>query len=175
MFKDGWYLGCKYIQSENYNQRSSNDDCDIDLVVIHCISLPEGAYDNQNVENLFQNKLECGLDKSFESLEDVKVSAHFYIKRYGEIIQFVSVNDRAWHAGISEYNGRKCCNDFSVGIEMQGTDKTNYESEQYNSLNKLLKDLRASYPRLQNIIGHEDIAPGRKTDPGIRFDWDKIK
>ena len=172
MFKDGWYLNSKHICSDNYNQRPK--DCDIDLVVIHCISLPEGKYDNQNVENFFQNKLDYSLDDSFESLEGVKVSAHFYVKRSGEVVQFVSVNDRAWHAGTSQYNGRKGCNDFSVGIELQGTDKTTYTDNQYASLNKLLKNLKASDSSIENITGHEDIAPARKTDPGVCFEWDKV-
>lgn len=172
MFKDGWYLASQQIKSNNYNQRPS--DCSVDLVVIHCISLPEGQYDNQNVENFFQNKLNCSLDKSFESLQDVKVSAHFYIKRCGSILQFVSVNNRAWHAGSSEYKGKKGCNDFSVGIEMQGTDKDTYTARQYKSLNKLLADLRTSYRSIVNITGHENIAPKRKTDPGLYFEWDKV-
>ena len=173
MFKDGWYLNSKHIRSDNYNQRPKG--CDIDLVVIHCISLPEGEYDNQNVENLFQNKLDCSLDESFGSLEGIKVSAHFYIKRCGEVVQFVSVDDRAWHAGVSEYKGREGCNDFSIGIELQGTDKTSYTDKQYDSLNELLKNLKASYLSIQDIIGHEDIAPGRKTDPGVGFDWKKVR
>ena len=177
MFKDGWYLGCKHIQSDNYNERPKSDGVsyDISLVVIHCISLPEGKYANQNVENLFQNNLNCNLHESFESLNGVKVSAHFYIKRSGEIVQFVSVNDRAWHAGVSSFKGRENCNDFSVGIEMQGTDKTSYTNEQYKSLNMLLGDLKENFLTIKDITGHEDIAPGRKTDPGIGFDWDKIK
>jgi AmpD protein len=176
MFKDGWYLGCKHIQSDNYNERPKSDgvSCDISLVVIHCISLPEGEYNNQNVESLFQNKLDCSLDKGFKSLEGVKVSAHFYIKRSGEIVQFVSVNDRAWHAGLSSFKGRENCNDFSIGVEMQVTDKTNYELEQYNSLNTLLKELRKNYPSIKDIIGHQDIAPVRKTDPGVCFEWGRV-
>ena len=143
-------------------------------MVIHCISLPEGKYDNQNVENLFQNNLNCNLHESFESLDGVKVSAHFYIKRSGEIVQFVSVNDIAWHAGVSKFNGRQGCNDFSVGIEMQGTDKTKYESSQYESLNTLLRELRKSYPSIKDLTGHQDIAPVRKTDPGVCFEWDRV-
>ena len=176
MFKDGWYLGCKHIQSDNYSERPKSDgaSCDISLIVMHCISLPEGEYDNHNVESFFQNKLDCSLNKSFESLEGVKVSAHFYIKRCGEIVQFVSVNDRAWHAGVSEYEGRQGCNDFSIGIEMQGTDKTKYESSQYESLNMLLGDLKENFLTIKDITGHEDIAPGRKTDPGKCFEWNRV-
>ncbi|QIW10801.1 1,6-anhydro-N-acetylmuramyl-L-alanine amidase AmpD [Francisella sp. LA112445] len=172
MFNQGWYKKAKHIVSKNFNQRPS--DLEINLVVIHCISLPEGEYLNDNVENLFRNKLDCESHKSFADLEGVEVSAHFYIKRTGEIIQFVSVDDRAWHAGVSSFQGRQGCNDFSIGIELQGTDKTAYEFEQYKSLNALLSDLKKSYTGLNAITGHQNIAPGRKTDPGKCFDWAKV-
>jgi AmpD protein len=172
MFNQGWYKKAKHIVSENFNQRPNN--IEISLVLIHCISLPEGEYLNNNVEDLFMNKLDCNLHKSFADLEEVKVSAHFYIKRIGEIIQFVSVDNRAWHAGVSSFRGRQGCNDFSIGIELQGTDKTAYEIEQYKSLNILLSDLKKSYTGLNAITGHQNIAPGRKTDPGKCFDWDNV-
>ncbi|AIT09387.1 N-acetyl-anhydromuranmyl-L-alanine amidase [Candidatus Francisella endociliophora] len=173
MFKQGWYKKAQHISSPNFNQRPDKND--ISLAVIHCISLPEGKYQNTNVEDLFTNSLDCNQHDSFKSLEGVKVSAHFYIKRNGEIVQFVCVDDRAWHAGISKYNGRDGCNDFSIGIEMQGTDKTVYTDIQYESLNILLKDLKKSYSSLRNITGHENIAPGRKTDPGKCFEWEKLR
>ncbi|QLE78917.1 1,6-anhydro-N-acetylmuramyl-L-alanine amidase AmpD [Francisella sp. Scap27] len=172
MFKDGWYQKAKHIKSCNHNSRPTESG--IDLVVIHCISLPEGDYENDNVEQFFQNKLDISIDDSLESLENVRVSAHFYIKRNGEVVQFVSVDDRAWHAGVSEYQGRQGCNDFSVGIEMQGTDRDSYQSEQYKSLNRLLLDIKKNYPSIKNITGHENIAPGRKTDPGVGFDWNMV-
>ncbi|AXA33296.1 1,6-anhydro-N-acetylmuramyl-L-alanine amidase AmpD [Francisella adeliensis] len=172
MFKDGWYQKAKHIKSCNHNSRPTESG--IDLVVIHCISLPEGDYENDNVEQFFQNRLDISIDDSLESLENVRVSAHFYIKRNGEVVQFVSVDDRAWHAGVSEYHSRQGCNDFSVGIEMQGTDKDFYQSEQYRSLNILLLDMKKNYPSIKNITGHEDIAPGRKTDPGVGFNWDRV-
>ncbi|WP_150467925.1 1,6-anhydro-N-acetylmuramyl-L-alanine amidase AmpD [Francisella sp. SYW-9] len=172
MFNQGWYRKAKHIVSKNFNQRPNN--IEISLVVIHCISLPEGEYLNSNVESLFINKLDCNLHQSFVDLESVEVSAHFYIKRTGEIIQFVSVDDRAWHAGVSSFQGRKGCNDFSIGIELQGTDKTAYESEQYKSLNKLLTDLKDTYVEINAVTGHQNIAPRRKTDPGEYFDWDKV-
>ncbi|QIV95557.1 AmpD protein [Allofrancisella inopinata] len=172
MFEQGWYTKATQILSENFNQRPTN--VEVDLVVVHCISLPEGQYDNSNVEKLFTNTLDCSVDVSFESLRDIKVSAHFYIKREGEIFQFVAVNDRAWHAGVSSYNGRENCNDFSIGIELQGTDKSAYTTEQYTSLNFLLKNLKESYPTLKDIVGHQDIAPQRKTDPGRCFNWSKV-
>ncbi|QIV94985.1 1,6-anhydro-N-acetylmuramyl-L-alanine amidase AmpD [Allofrancisella frigidaquae] len=172
MFEQGWYSKATQILSENFNQRPTN--VEVDLVVVHCISLPEGQYNNSNVEKLFTNILDCSIDVSFESLRDIKVSAHFYIKRDGEIFQFVAVDDRAWHAGVSSYNGRENCNDFSIGIELQGTDKSAYTTEQYISLNLLLKDLKESYPTLKDIVGHQEIAPQRKTDPGRCFDWSKV-
>ncbi len=172
MFNHGWYKKAKNIVSENFNQRPN--DIEVNLVVIHCISLPEGEYLNNNVEDLFLNKLNCDSHESFADLEGVEVSAHFYIKRTGEIIQFVSVDDRAWHAGVSSFQERVGCNDFSIGIELQGTDKTSYELEQYESLNILLTDLKKTYNSLKNITGHQNIAPGRKTDPGECFDWGKV-
>jgi len=173
MFKQGWYKKSQHIKSSNFNQRPKEND--ISLVVIHCISLPEGDYNNDNVESLFTNTLDDNQHESFDSLKGVEVSAHFYIKRDGQIVQFVSVDDRAWHAGISQYQGRASCNDFSVGIEMQGTDATEYTKEQYNSLNALLNDLKNDYPSIVNITGHENIASGRKTDPGRCFEWSKVK
>lgn len=172
MFEKGWYKKAIHIASPNFNSRPNV--CDISLVVIHCISLPEGKYANMNVEDLFTNQLDCSQDISLYDLEGVKVSAHFYIKRDGEIIQFVSVDDKAWHAGVSEFEGKQGCNDFSVGIEMQGTDKSRYTDDQYNSLNILLKDLKREYLGIENITGHESIAPGRKTDPGKNFEWDRV-
>lgn len=172
MFEQGWYKKAKHIKSPNFNRRPNSND--ISLAVIHCISLPEGEYDNTNVEKLFTNNLDCQQHESFESLNGVEVSAHFYIKRNGEIIQFVSVDDRAWHAGVSEFNGRQGCNDFSIGIELQGTDNSVYNQQQYNSLNTLLRDLQQSYRELSDIAAHSDIAPNRKTDPGKYFDWKKV-
>lgn len=166
----GWLNKAKIIKSPNYNARP--DDIDIDLLVIHCISLPEGQYDNHYVESLFLNDLNCSLDPSFKDLKDLKVSSHFYITRQGDIIQFVATEDRAWHAGVSAYKGRSNCNDFSIGIELQGTDKTIFTKAQYTSLIELTKAIIKKYPAVKdNIIGHSDIAPTRKTDPGSGFDW----
>ncbi|ASG67229.1 N-acetyl-anhydromuranmyl-L-alanine amidase [Francisella halioticida] len=172
MFKQGWYRKANHIVSENFNQRP--DNVDVSLVVIHCVSLPEGKYDNYNVEKLFTNSLDCKIHKSFHDLKGVKVSAHFYIKRNGEIIQFVSVDNRAWHAGLSNFQGRQNCNDFSIGIEMQGSDKDFYTDKQYKQLNILLTDFKKAYPTFKNISGHENIAPGRKTDPGKYFEWSRV-
>lgn len=167
----GWLNQASIIKSPNYNHRP--DSMNIDLLVIHCISLPEGQYDNHYVESLFLNELDCRLDPSFKDLENIKVSSHFYITRQGESIQFVATEDRAWHAGVSCYKARENCNNFSIGIELQGTDKTPFTDAQYKSLPELTQAIIQSYPAIKgNIVGHSDIAPIRKTDPGIGFDWE---
>nr|WP_116964062.1 1,6-anhydro-N-acetylmuramyl-L-alanine amidase AmpD [Fastidiosibacter lacustris] len=167
---DGWINIATKYHSPNYNDRPENTT--ISLLVIHCISLPEGCYDNDNVEYFFLNKLDCSQNSSFQTLQNMRVSSHFYIKRDGEILQFVSINKRAWHAGLSEYKGQTNCNDFSIGIELQGTDKTSFTDEQYQSIASLSKALIYVYPQIKgNVVGHQDIAPNRKTDPGVGFDW----
>ena len=169
-FKSGWYCHAEQMRSLNFNQRPS--DIDVSLLVIHCISLPLGQYQNTYVEDLFLNRLDLSHDQSFVSLEGVRVSSHFYIKRSGELIQFVSTENRAWHAGKSHYQGRENCNDFSIGIELEGTDHTPFELKQYQTLILLTKALQSQYPQIQNnIVGHSTIAPNRKTDPGVCFDW----
>jgi len=167
---DGWLDGVKHVRSPNFNQRPP--DTSIDLLVIHNISLPPGNFENTHIENFFQNNL-CYEDHPyFESLKGLKVSSHFLIKRSGEIVQFVSCNDRAWHAGTSTHDGRCNCNDFSIGVELEGTDDLKYCSQQYTSLITLTKLLQCIYPEInKNIVGHENISPGRKTDPGKSFDW----
>ncbi len=172
MFIDGWYSNAAHIKSANFGKRLQKTN--LSLVVMHCISLPEGSYDNTNVECLFTNSLDYSLDDTFTSLVDVHVSVHFYIKRDGAVIQFVSVDAKAWHAGISTYNGVESCNDFSVGIELQGTDKDIYTDKQYLSLNSLLSDIRKHYPSIRDIVAHSDIAPSRKNDPGEYFDWSRV-
>ncbi|GGF88108.1 MULTISPECIES: 1,6-anhydro-N-acetylmuramyl-L-alanine amidase AmpD [Cysteiniphilum] len=168
---NGWLNKAKIIKSPNFNARP--DNIAIDLLVIHCISLPEGWYDNHYVESLFLNDLDCNLEPSFKDLINLKVSSHFYITRQGEIIQFVATEDRAWHAGVSIYKGKNNCNDFSIGIELQGTDKTAFTKAQYTNLIELTKALIKRYPTIKaNIVGHSDIAPVRKTDPGREFNWE---
>ncbi|WP_100551106.1 1,6-anhydro-N-acetylmuramyl-L-alanine amidase AmpD [Caedibacter taeniospiralis] len=170
---DGWLSGVQSMPSPNYNERPQNTE--VNLLVIHCISLAEGEYDNTHVEELFLNKLDITLDKRFVGLENLTVSSHFYIKRAGDIIQFVSTEKRAWHAGISCYKGRENCNDFSIGIELQGTDKTHFKDAQYQSLSRLTDAIRRKYPDIENnITGHSEIAPQRKTDPGVGFDWQRF-
>lgn len=164
-------LGVKYSQSPNYNQRPNQD---ISLLVIHNISLPPKTYGGNFIEDFFLNKLNTKAHPYFKTLVDVKVSAHLLIKRSGEVIQFVSFDQLAWHAGKSNYKGRESCNDFSIGIELEGSDDINYEEKQYQQLNNIINTLKNHYP-ISDIVGHSDIAPGRKTDPGKAFDWQKIQ
>lgn len=170
----GWLNGAKHIPSPNFNARPSNE---VSLLVIHNISLPPGQFATGMVEALFTNTLPIDAHPYFSQLEGLKVSAHFFIERDGEIKQFVSCNDRAWHAGISCFQGRDNCNDFSIGVELEGTDDLAYTDAQYNSLNMLIKTLKTHYPLLkkERICGHSDIAPERKTDPGPAFDWLRIQ
>lgn len=170
----GWLNGAKHIPSPNFNARPSNE---VSLLVIHNISLPPGQFATGMVEALFTNTLPIDAHPYFSQLEGLKVSAHFFIERDGEIKQFVSCNDRAWHAGISCFQGRDNCNDFSIGVELEGTDDLAYTDAQYNSLNMLIKKLKVHYPLLkkERICGHSDIAPERKTDPGPAFDWLRIQ
>jgi AmpD protein len=149
---------------------------DISLVVIHSISLPPGEYGSNSIVQLFTNSLQANAHPYFQQIHRLKVSAHVLIKRDGGIIQFVPFNKRAWHAGESCYQGDECCNDFSIGIELEGTDTDVFENRQYDSLVELVKVLCKNYPSIttQRIAGHSDIAPGRKTDPGSGFDWDKL-
>tara|TARA_X000000368_G_C22804916_1_gene612007 strand:+ start:22 stop:570 length:549 start_codon:yes stop_codon:yes gene_type:complete len=164
-----------YHQSINCDERPIG--VDIDSIVIHCISLPSGVYDNNHIIDLFQNKLDTTQDKSFISLTNLKVSAHILVRRDGRIIQFVPFNLRAWHAGVSQYKNRENFNDFSIGIEIEGTPTTEYTNIQYEKLIQLIASIKLCYPRItdDNIIGHSDISPNRKKDPGDFFMWDKIK
>ena len=157
--------------SINYNDRPNGE---ISLVVIHNISLPPGEFNNPYIEQFFTNQLDFNAHPYFKTIQDLQVSAHLLIKRDGSIIQFIPFDKRAWHAGESSFNGQDNCNDFSIGIELEGTDNLNYEAVQYQSLKTTLKQLKNYYP-VQNIVGHSDIAPGRKTDPGKAFNWGEIK
>lgn len=169
---DGWLKNANRVESDNFNQRPTlKKDF---LVVIHSISLPPGQFNNSFIEDFFQNKLNPTLHPYFETIKDLKVSAHFLIKRTGELIQFVSCHNRAWHAGESGWKGMSDCNDFSIGIELEGTEIEPYEEIQYKVLLNLLVQLKKEY-NIIDIVGHSDIAPHRKTDPGPSFDWNKIK
>ena len=157
--------------SPNFSEREAND---ISLLVLHNISLPPGKFGGGYVEKFFLNELDSQEHPYFKEIDDLKVSSHLYIKRDGSITQFVPLDKKAWHAGISSFKGRENCNEFSIGVELEGTDEVPYERAQYTSLIEITMFLMKQYPRLNkdNIVGHSDIAPERKTDPGISFDWD---
>lgn len=146
----------------------------IDLLVIHNISLPAGNYQGDAVEDLFLGRLDCASHPSFVDLQGLRVSSHFFIRRQGEVIQFVGIFDRAWHAGVSAFQGRSSCNDFSIGIEFEGTDHEAYPDIQISAAVDLIAGLLAFVPSLRWIAGHSDIAPGRKTDPGPAFPWPRV-
>ncbi len=161
--------------SPNFNQRPDPED--VDLLVIHNISLPPGQFGGDSIERFFTNCLDHSLHPFFKEIEGVEVSAHLLVCRDGSVIQFVPLNHRAWHAGRSRFQGRENCNDFSIGIELEGTDTSPYNVEQYIALAKLTSDIQQLYPKITNdrITGHSDIAPGRKTDPGEAFDWEHYR
>lgn len=165
----------RFRESPNHSDRL--DEQDISLLVIHNISLPPGQFDNQCIEELFCNELDCDSHSYFDSLRNLKVSSHLLIKRDGEIIQFVPFQKKAWHAGESQFEGRENCNEFSIGIELEGTDFEPFTEVQYDLLSDVTKILMMEYRGLTSdrIVGHSDIAPGRKTDPGPYFDWVKFK
>jgi AmpD protein len=164
----GWCNNAHRLVSPNFNARPLGSI--VSLLVIHNISLPAGQFGNRHVENLFLNQLDLQADPSFAFLREVQVSSHFFIRRDGQLYQFVSTADRAWHAGVSEFQGRAGCNDFSIGIELEGTDDLPFEATQYQTLASLTQCLLQQLP-LRYIVGHEHIAPGRKTDPGPCFAW----
>ena len=167
----GWLQRARHCPSPNFNQRPV--DSTIDLLVIHNISLPPGEFGGGYVEQLFTNCLDCSAHPAFTDLRDMTVSAHMLIDRRGELTQFVSFNERAWHAGKSSYAGRDNCNDFSIGIELEGTDALPYSTAQYQNLAAVTQALLQHFPGMHcgRIVGHSDIAPARKTDPGPAFDW----
>ncbi len=166
--------GVRYMPSPNADDRPRG--CAPALIVIHNISLPPNEFGGPYIEQLFTNQLDPKAHPYFTSIIRQKVSAHVLIKRDGDMVQFVPFNRRAWHAGISEYQGRRNCNDFAVGIELEGTDKLPYENAQYSVLAALIDILRIAYPSIhkQRIVGHSDVAPNRKTDPGAVFDWRRL-
>lgn len=164
----GWLDAARRVPSPNFNQRPP--DCTIELLVLHNISLPPGRYGGGHVERLFTNRLDHDADPYFAGLRGLEVSAHFLIERTGRLTQFVSCRDRAWHAGVSSFEGRANCNDFSIGIEIEGCDVQRFEAVQYRTLARLSRCLFDAYP-LRAVRGHSDVAPGRKTDPGPFFSW----
>lgn len=165
---DGWCDGAFRYDSPHYNARP--DGAPVDVLVVHNISLPAGRFGSPHVSDLFTGRVDYNADPSFADLRGVQVSAHFFVRRDGRLVQYVSCNDRAWHAGVSQFQGRANCNDFSIGVEMEGTDNVAFSSEQYEVLAQLALALQNRYP-LRWITGHEHVAPGRKTDPGPCFDW----
>jgi len=167
----GWLDGVRQVASPNCDERPA--DTTIDLLVVHCISLPPGEFGGGNIDALFTNTLDPAAHPYYREIAGLRVSAHLLIDRLGCITQYVSLNDRAWHAGVSSFQGREACNDFSIGIELEGCDDVPYAAEQYQTLATVTRLLQAQYPALtaDNIAGHSDIAPGRKTDPGPVFDW----
>ncbi|MDO6444659.1 1,6-anhydro-N-acetylmuramyl-L-alanine amidase AmpD [Colwellia sp. 1_MG-2023] len=174
--KQGWLEQAEKCISPHYDQREHCDSAEISLLVIHNISLPAKQFGGQYISDLFLGKLDPKAHPSFEEIYQLRVSAHCLICRDGQIIQYVSFNDRAWHAGVSSYQGKEKCNDFSIGIELEGADDIPYTDEQYQQLSQLTLSLITAYPLItDNITGHSDIAPGRKTDPGDAFDWQKYQ
>lgn len=169
--KSSWLPGLRKCYSPNFDQRPEGTD--IDLLVLHNISLPPEQFGTHCIEAFFCNCLNPDADPYFQSISNLRVSAHFLIDRCGQVSQFVSTDDRAWHAGASAYNGRERCNDFSIGIEMEGADLIPYTQAQYKAVASLCANLIRVYPTLSasRIVGHSDIAPGRKTDPGAAFEW----
>jgi AmpD protein len=161
----------RFIASPNYDARP--DGVAITLAVVHGISLPPGEFGGPGIVDLFTNRLDPAADPSYPSVVDLRVSAHFVIRRDGELLQFVPCGKRAWHAGVSSWQGRERCNDFSLGIELEGTDTRPYRAPQYAMLARLLKALYRRYA-IRHVVGHSDIAPGRKTDPGPAFDWGRL-
>jgi AmpD protein len=171
----GWLEGAALYPSPNFNERPTGTA--VDLLVIHSISLPPDEFSSGDVIDFFQNKLRPDKSPFYEQLKEVKVSSHFFVERGGRVVQFVSVYDRAWHAGVSSYAGHENCNDYSIGVEMEGCDTILFTPIQYQSLVALTQILQKHFPALRDkerIVSHAEIAlpPGRKTDPGPHFDWD---
>lgn len=172
--QSGWCQGVSHCPSPNFNARPEGTA--VSLLVIHNISLPPGQFGTGKVQCFFQNRLDAGEHPYFAGIASMTVSAHFLIERDGSVFQFVSCNERAWHAGVSLFDGRDNCNDFSIGIELEGTDDEPYSDAQYAALGALARQLLHAYPGItpERIRGHSDIAPGRKTDPGPAFDWPRF-
>lgn len=167
----GWIAGARRVLSPNSDSRPQG--AEVSLLVLHSISLPRGDYGGDAIERLFTNRLAPAAHPSFAELAGLRVSSHFLLRRGGELVQFVPLAARAWHAGASRWRARERCNDFSVGIELEGTDDGDFEAAQYEGLLVLLKKLQIILP-LRDIAAHSDIAPGRKSDPGARFDWARL-
>jgi AmpD protein len=171
VWRDGWWSHAKRVRSPNFGERPPGER--ITLAIVHSISLPPGQYGGDAVQRLFTNRLDATAHPYYAQLEGVQVSAHFFVRRDGRIVQFVSCNERAWHAGASRWNGRDGCNDWSIGIELEGLEGETFERAQYRSLVRLVRALEKHYP-LAEVVGHEHVAPGRKQDPGAGFEWHRL-
>jgi AmpD protein len=167
----GWLPSARRCPSPNFGLRPAGTA--IDLAIVHSISLPPGVYGGDAIKRLFTNQLDWSEHAYYDTIKGLEVSSHFLIRRDGELLQFVSCANRAWHAGRSSWQGRENCNDFSIGIELEGLEGERFEAPQYGVLAELLKLLRLAYP-LQAVVGHEHVAPGRKLDPGPGFDWPRL-
>lgn len=172
---NGWLGGARRVDSPNHDHRS--EGAAIDLLVVHYISLPPGRFSGDAIERLFTNRLdplhEPGFGPAFAALAQLRVSSHFLIRRRGELLQFVDADLRAWHAGVSSFLGRERCNDFSIGVELEGDGEHRFTAAQYRRLEQLVRQLVLRYP-LRFVAGHSDVAPGRKQDPGPMFDWSRL-
>lgn len=168
---DGWVREARRCPSPNFGARPPGEP--ISLLLVHNISLPPGRFSGNCIDELFCNRLDCDAHPYFDALRELRVSSHFLIRRNGELVQYVSIVDRAWHAGVSQFAGRENCNDFSIGIELEGTDTRPYTQKQYRRLAALSVLLLRACPAItpDRVVGHCDVAPGRKTDPGPAFDW----
>lgn len=171
-WQGGWWSGARPVPSRNFNARPPGEV--VDLVVVHSISLPPGEFGGEYIEALFTNRLDVTAHPFFATLQGLEVSAHFLIRRDGSLLQFVSCDDRAWHAGASVWRGRSRCNDYSIGIEVEGLEGGVFEPTQYQALARTLRQLAAHYP-VTEVVGHEHVAPGRKCDPGPGFDWAQLR
>jgi AmpD protein len=168
VWQAGWWRHARRLPSPNFGARPAGER--VTLAVVHSISLPPGQYGGTEVVELFTNRLDHSAHPHFESLRGLQVSAHFFVRRGGRVLQFVSCDERAWHAGVSRWAGREQCNDYSVGVELEGLEGELFEPAQYTALARLLRSLARRYP-IDSVVGHEHIAPGRKDDPGPGFDW----
>lgn len=171
VWHEGWWAGASACPSPNFGPRPPGTA--VTLVVVHSISLPPGVFRGDAVRRLFTNTLDCDGHPYFDGLRGLRVSAHFLVRRSGRVLQFVSCEQRAWHAGVSRWQGRENCNDWSIGIELEGLEGGLFEAAQYRQLGRLLRVLSRRY-RLAQVVGHEDVAPGRKADPGAGFDWTRL-
>ena len=172
LWQDGWYRFARHLPSPNFGPRPQG--AQIDLIVLHSISLPPGRYGGDEVQRLFTNQLDWDADPYFQKIRGIEVSAHFYVRRGGEVWQFVDCDARAWHAGASSWRGRDNCNDDSIGIELEGLEGESFEAAQYEALASLLPAIAQRYA-IAFVAGHEHIAPGRKIDPGPGFDWARLR